>query len=108
MSKQNIVYLGRDNPIIIDFTFTGDFETDGLSNFTDIQVFIGDETYTLLINPSNVIVSSNTQLRILIGDTTSLPSGNYEIKILGISGVYDDGYVLAGCGSIERVSVKEF
>ena len=104
---QNVVYLGRDNPIIVNFTFTGDFANDGLSNFTDIQVTIGDETYTLLVNPANVIVSSDTQLRILIGDTTSLSPGGYQIKIIGISAIYDDGYVLTGCGSLGRVIVKD-
>ena len=107
MSKQNVIYLGKDNPVIVEFSFTGDFATDGLSNFTDIQVTIGDETYTLLINPSNIVVNSNTELRILIGDTTSLGEGAYSIKIVGVSATYDDGYVLAGCGSIDRVIVKD-
>ncbi len=107
MSKQNIIYLGRDNPVIVEFSFTGDFANDGLSNFTDIQVTISDETYTLLLNPTNIIVSSDTELRILIGDTTSLTAAAYPIKIVGVSPVYDDGYVLAGCGSIDRVIVKD-
>ena len=30
----------------------------GLSNFTDIQVNVGTETYTLLANPTNVHITS--------------------------------------------------
>jgi hypothetical protein len=103
---QNIVYLGKDNPIVIDFTFTGEFEADGLSNFTDIEVEIGGESYTLLANPTNVIVSTNTQLRVLIGDVTSLTDGAYSINVIGVSATYDDGYVLNSCGELERVIVK--
>jgi len=105
---QNVIYLGKDNPVIIDFSFTGEFADNGLSNFTDIQVEIGSESYSLSGNPSNVVVSSATELRILIGDTTSLTPAAYPIKVIGINAIYDDGYVLVGCGSISRVIVKDF
>jgi hypothetical protein len=105
---QNVVYLGKDNPVIIDFTFTGDFAVDGLSNFTDIQVDIGGEQYTLILNPTNVIVSTDTQLRVLIGVDTALSVGAYSIKITGISATYDDGYVLTDCGALSRIKVKNY
>jgi hypothetical protein len=92
--SQNTVFIGNDNPVIVNFSFTGDFSVDGLSNFTDIQVGVGSESYTLLTNPSNVVVSSNTQLRIKIGDSTALGTGLYPLKIVGFSATYDDGYVL--------------
>lgn len=104
---QNIVYLGYDNPIVIEFAFTGDFSDGGLSNFTDIRVIIGDETYTLLLNPTNIVIESNSELRVLIGDTTSLGVGAHYITIIGFSGVYDDGYVLGGCDSLDRVVIKQ-
>lgn len=103
--SQNTVYLGKDNPIVITFTFTGDFATDGLSNFTDIQVTIGGESYTLLLNPANIVVQSNTELRVLIGTDTALAAGSYSITIVGVSATYDDGYVLSNC-DLGRVIVK--
>lgn len=103
---QNVIYLGKDNPVIIEFTFTGDFADNGLSNFTDIQVTISDETYTLLLNPTNVVVNSNTELRVLIGADTSLDVGFYTLSIVGVSATYTNGYNLTSCGQLDRVQVK--
>ena len=103
---QNTVYLGKDNPIVLEFGFEGDFETGGLSNFTDIQVTIGGELYTLLLNPASVVVESDTELRILIGTVTSLTEGSYSIEIIGVSATYDDGYNLPGCGKLGRIKVR--
>ena len=106
--SQNVVYLGKDNPIVIDFVFTGEFLASGLSNFTDIQVDVGGEAYTLLLNPTNVLVESNTELRILIGTDTALTPGAYTLKITGVSETYDDGYVLTDCAALSRVIVKTY
>ena len=103
---QNVVYLGRDNPIIITFSFTGEFAADGLNNFDDLQIGIGGEAYTLLTTPNSVVVQSDTELRIFIGTVTSLEAGAYDIQITGINTTYDDGYVLDG-RKLGKVVVKD-
>ena len=102
----NTVYLGKDNPVVLNLSFTEEFEAGGLSNFTDIQVTIGGELYTLLDNPASVVVESDTKLRILIGTVTSLTEGSYSIEIIGVSATYDDGYNLTGCGKLGRIKVR--
>lgn len=105
---QNTVIKGTDTPVVISFEWEGEFLADGLSNFTDIQVEIGDEEYTLLLNPSEVVVASNSELRILLGLATSLAAGSYRLIITGISLTYDDGYVLSGgCRNPLTVRVKD-
>ena len=105
---QNVIIKGKDNPVVLNFSFTGDFASGGLSNFDDIEVYIGSESYTLVLDPQNVVVEADSQLRILIGDTTSLDAGFYEIKVVGINGVYNDGYVLTECKNLQKVQVKDF
>ena len=102
---QNRVYLGTDTPVIITFVFSGEFAADGLSNFTDIKIDIGGELYTLLLNAANVVVTSNTELRLLIGTDTALTAGKYDVVITGVSATYDDGFVLAPCGSLSQVVI---
>lgn len=104
----NIIYKGNDNPVVIAFTFTDDYEDDGLLNFTDILVVVGGESYTLLLTPENVTVVSATELRIKIGDTTSLSAGRYQLTIVGFSDIYDDGYVLTKKGNpLSYVEVRD-
>lgn len=106
VAAQNIVFLGKDNPVVIKFTFDGEFLADGLSNFTNIIVNVSTETYTLLLNPTNVIVFSNTELRIAIGTDTALTAGSYDITVTGISANYDDGYILIDEGELDSIIVK--
>ena len=96
---QNIVYKGFDNPLVLLFTFTGDYADGGLNNFSRIEAVIGDEEYNTVDNPTNIFVESDTELRILIGDTTQLDVGYYHLHLVGFSDTYDDGFVLA-CGGI--------
>ncbi len=106
---RNKVYKGNDNPIVLQIKFLGDYADNGLLNFTDISVTIGDETYTLIGNAANVKVVSATELHIAIGDVTNLAAGSYHIEVVGISNVYDDGYVLAkdGVDGLDPVWVIE-
>ena len=104
---QNKIIKGTDQPVVMNFTFTGEFASGGLGEFTDIQITIGSEVYTSALNPSEVVVSGN-ELRLLIGTVTSLDAGGYNLTIVGISPTYDDGYILSGgCINPMRVYVKE-
>lgn len=94
---QNQVFLGTDTPVVMNFSFTGNFSANGLSNFTDIKLFIGDEEYSTTLTPNNLFTTSNTELRLNIGVDTVLAARSYEVKIVGFSPTYDDGYVLVGC-----------
>jgi len=93
---QNIIQKGYDNPVIIIFSFNGEFSVDGLSNFTDIILEIGDETYSTSQNPENLFLNGSNELRLKIGDSTNLPAGSYIPKIVGFTPTYDDGYLLNG------------
>ncbi len=107
MSKQNVIYKGKDNPIAIEAAFTGDFGDGGFNNFDNIVVDIGAESYSLISNPGNIVIVSSSELHIVIGVDTTLDDGIYSIAITGFSSTYDDGYLLTGCGLLDRVKVKE-
>lgn len=94
------VYLGRDNPIVLELDWNGDFGGYGLNNFTDVVVTIGSETYSLLIDPDAIVIGGANTLMISIGNATSLNAGRYDLSIVGISPAYPNGYVLA-CDGIE-------
>lgn len=99
----NIIIKGRDNPVILEFTFTGDFETNGLNTFDYITLSIDNESYStqdadnkltitdLIINDE---VKKGAGLELNIGDSTNLPVGYYTPAVIGYSPTYDDGYVL--------------
>lgn len=86
-------FKGTDTPVVYQFSFTGDFASGGLNNFTDIVFRIGSEEYDLA--SGKVVISSDTELLINIGDTTSVNVGAYYPTIIGYNATYDDGYVLA-------------
>ena len=96
MATQNEIYLGFDNPVIFTWSFSGDFAASGLNTFTDIQINIGGEDYSTLATSENLFIVSNTELRLKIGDTTSLTAGSYLPEITGFSPDYNDGYLLNG------------
>lgn len=96
---QNRLFIGRDNPIVLEFNFTGDFASGGLSNFDNITVNIGGEEYSTNNDPDKIIVDGDA-LRIAIGDVTQLTPGFYQLELIGYSSTYDDGYVLA-CGGYQ-------
>lgn len=93
---QNVIYKGFDNPVIFEFVFTGEFSTDGLSNFTYMSVEIGGETYTTNGTPDQLFLNGNNELRLKIGDTTTLDAGSYRPEIVGFSATYNEGYLLSG------------
>ena len=88
---QDTIFKGLDNPVIIPATFSGDFT--GWSDFTDIVVDIGNESYSIQQDPQQLFINGN-ELRLKIGDTTSLEPGQYYLKIVGFSAAYDDGYLI--------------
>ena len=89
---QNIIVLGRNNPVSLDFFFDDSFSEMGLNNFTRIVVNIGDEEYST--DTSAVSVHSITELRIRVGTETSLVAGSYPLTITGYSTTYTEGYEL--------------
>ena len=38
---QNIIVKGSDNPVIMSWSFSGDFAANGLASFSEITVDIG-------------------------------------------------------------------
>lgn len=95
MASQNIIVKGKGNPVVFSFTFKNDFATDGLSAFSEIKVNIGSESYSTIDNPDLLFLNGNFELRLKIGDTTSLDAGRYTPEIIGYTAEYDDGYVLS-------------
>lgn len=91
---QDIIIKGSDNPVIFEFTFSGDFSASGLNNFTRITVAIGNESYDSSVDINQLKINSPTELSLSIGDTTTLDAGSYTPIIIGYSATYDDGYVL--------------
>lgn len=89
---QNFFIKGRDNPVVINFSFN-----DGLSlsMFDRIVFQIGPEEYATDTNPDKVVVDGNS-LIISVGDTTALEFGRYLPVITGYNATYNDGYVLTG------------
>lgn len=87
---QNFLIKGRDNPVIINFSFDNGFS---LAMFDRIEVKIGTETYATDTDPTKIVVDGNS-LIISVGDTTELAAGPYSPEIIGYSTQYDDGYVL--------------
>ena len=61
--SQNLAITNADN--LVTLSFDGAF----LSTATDIKVYFGDEVYTKLLNPTIVIVDSDTQLSLNLSDT---------------------------------------
>ena len=106
---QNRIFIGRDNPASLKFTFDGDFGDGGLSNFDVITVELGGESYSSVDDPDAIYLTDDLTLVISIGDVTSLDAGFYSVKVIGYSSTYDDGYVLT-CeefGNIEKLQVIE-
>lgn len=78
---QNIIFKGddgRNNPVRLDITF----ESATLNDFTDIQVTLGSDTRTLLLNPLNVVVESPTVLALYFYDTTETRASNFIIRAI--------------------------
>ena len=95
--SQNVIIRGRDNPVVISFSFNeGDFTDQGLNTFSEITVTLRDTTYSTLNDPDKVIIENNTDLKLILGTDSSLEKGSYLPIILGYSNVYTQGYELTG------------
>lgn len=93
--QQNIIIKGRNNPVRIQFSFKGDFQQQGLSSFSRVELTLGNESYNTLDNPTEIkILEQGFVLEINIGMATLLPNGSYMPEIVGYSNVYTDGYEL--------------
>ena len=91
----NIIIKGRDNPVILEFTFNGDFEANGLNTFDYITLSVDNESYSTQDADNKLTISTDGMNLILnIGDSTNLLDGYYTPIITGYSATYDDGYVL--------------
>lgn len=88
---QNFFIKGRDNPVVVNFTFADGFS---LAMFDRIEVEIGGETYATDTDTTKVSVDGSS-LVISIGDVTALAVGRYFPTIIGFNNQYDDGYVLS-------------
>jgi hypothetical protein len=93
---QNLIIKGKDNPVVMQFTFDGEFAEIGLANFTRITLTIGGETYDSDTQPTLLFTNGNNELRLKVGDTTALEVGTYIAEIVGFNIIYNDGYLISG------------
>lgn len=91
---KNKISPPADMPVIMTFTFDGEFATDGLSNFDEIVLVIGGETYSTVSDPDELYHLNSSELTLSIGDSTSLEKGIYLPNIRGYNIKYNDGYIL--------------
>jgi hypothetical protein len=88
MSNQDIITLGRDNPVIVEFANVD------LTQFTNIQASFKDDVRTSTANPDSVKVNSATELELNFQDTTETGAGYWTI--IGFNALYPDGFILVG------------
>ena len=93
---QDTVIIGKDNPVILVGNFNGDFAAEQFDTFSRITLSIGGENYSTDTTPQQLFVFNKNQLRLVIGDTTSLEPGRYDFELVGFSPTYDDGYLIHG------------
>lgn len=96
---QNTIIKGFDNPVIIDFVFYDDMAEQGLLNFTEVKVVLGEEEYSSLDNNGSVSINSPTELVLDVGLLTNIQpstllSTKRTLTIIGINDNYPNGYVL--------------
>tara|TARA_R110002167_G_scaffold223999_1_gene429381 strand:- start:243 stop:563 length:321 start_codon:yes stop_codon:yes gene_type:complete len=90
---QNIIIKGKDNPLVIDFTFNVPVDpTFGLLGFDTLEVKFGEEVYTDQADPTVVQILSDTRLQINLG-STSEEFASYFV-MTGYNATYPDGYQL--------------
>jgi hypothetical protein len=104
----NLVIKGKDNPVILKFTFSDEFADLGLTNFSDLQLIISTETYSIVSTPYQLFLNGYNELRLKIGDITALNIGAYTVEIIGYSEAYNDGYLLTGAQKpvISLITIK--
>jgi len=92
----NKIIKGSDIKVNFEFTFEGEFGENGLDNFVEIVINIGDETYSTINNPADFYKDGPLNLVLDISDTTQLVKSYYIPEIIGYNNDYDDGYPLTG------------
>jgi len=80
---KNKIITGKDALVKFIFTFEGEFELDGLNNFDNITLYIGDETYSTSSDPTLLYRADANTLILNIGDVTALEAGYYIPTIEG-------------------------
>jgi len=103
---QNTIIKGTDNRVNIVFTFTGEFTTNGLNEFTRITLALGNETYDTSVNTDELVIVSDTELSLRISDSTSLAAGFYLPTIKGFNSTFNDGFPLTSECSPELGMIK--
>lgn len=93
---QDTVIKGKDNPVIFQFSFTGDFATLQLNSFSRIELTIDSESYSTDLTPDNLFIVNGSELRLKIGYITELEPGRHNFELVGYSPDYNDGYLLHG------------
>ena len=84
--SQNIIYKGRDNPIVIIFTGID------LTLLSDIEVTIGSDTRTKVLNPASVVVLSSNELELNFQDT--LEVGGFVAEIIAFDSNNPNGFLV--------------
>ena len=98
---QNIIVKNKDNPVVINFTGVD------LTQATEIEVLLDQDSWTLTGDPTRVIVNSATQLQLELGNTTS--SGMEYLTITIFDSGNPNGYeATSGCiGNLEKAKIVE-
>lgn len=99
MSLLDTIIKGSGNPIVLNLS--GVFADDtvfSLQTMTDIEVVFGAETYTLLSDPSVVVVDSDTRLELYLQGTSETQSSHLNIKVFNAAHPRPLGYsVTSAC-----------
>lgn len=106
--SKNVIIKNRDNEVVFEFKFSGEYESSGLEEFSEITLSIGDETYSTVDHPDYLFTNGPRELRLKIGVITTLEVGQYKPTITGFNASYDDGYILTSpdynpLGNIEMI-----
>ena len=97
--SQNLAIANADNLVVLNFD--GAF----LSTADDIKVFFGAETYTLLLNPTVVIVDSDTQLSLNLSDTAEVGKIFVNIKRFDSGSTYGSDITSRELGNLDQIIV---
>ena len=97
--SQNLAIANADNLVVLNFN--GAF----LSTATDIKVYFGDEVYTKLLNPTIVIVDSDTQLSLNLSDTLEVGKIFVTIKRFDALSVKGSDITSRELGNLDQIVV---
>ncbi|HHZ95120.1 MAG TPA: hypothetical protein EYN67_06085 [Flavobacteriales bacterium] len=97
--SQNLAIANADNLVVLNFVDAF------LSTATDIKVIFGAETYTKLLNPTIVIVDSDTQLSLNLSDTAEVGKIFVTIKRFDGGSVYGSDITSRELGNLDQIVV---